>query len=813
MKYGHFDITKREYVITDPHTPVKWINYIGTRHFGGFVDHTGGALICKDDPTFNRITKYLQQMPSSDFKGETLYLRLHTTDGYRLISPFYVPGLDPLDRYECHVGLGYTRIISEFMGIRTQATIFVPRGADCEVRDIRITNIGNEPFEVDAIPLVEYTHPNALLQFTNADWVPQTMVSRAVKDGKFTILVQYPFKDQDIKVNYLTSNRPASSFETDRKVFLGDNEYGTFRSPLSLVQAELKDSQANRGDNIAALLHPLGSISPGESCQLIVQLGQAHSLEDAQPDIEKYRKPSEVQAALDEMSAFWDDYLSTFQVKTPDEDMNAMLNVHNPYQCFVTKTWSRYLSYYQLGLGSRGIGMRDSSQDVMAVLASVPDDAKEMLLTLLSFQRRSGSAMHSFNPLTLEGSIGDSAEMEDRPHYYSDDHLWCILASIAYIKETGDLDFLEQEVPFYEKDKQGNPLERGTVMEHLRRGLDFTRRDTGWHGLPLLGFADWNDTVNMPQGAESLFTANLYGKALLEMIALLTFLGDVQEAQHFEEAYQEMKSRFQATAWDGEWFVRYFDAEGNPLGSAGNIYNQISLNAQTWPVISGFAGHERARKALDAVYRRLNTRYGIKLSTPGFNGYDPRYGGVTTYPPGAKENGGIFLHPNPWAMIAEAMMGNVERAYEYYRQINPLGKNDCIEIYECEPYVYAQNILGDEHPQFGLGRNSWLSGTASWCYQAATQWILGIRPEFDGLRVDPCIPREWDRFTVKRRFRGALYHIEVQNPEHVNLGTSKVTVDGTPLKSNVVPVYEPGSEHQVVVKLESNSSGIKLKVH
>jgi cellobiose phosphorylase len=806
MKFGHFEEQDCEYVITDPRTPVKWINYIGTRDFGGFVDHTGGALICKDDPTFNRITKYIQQMPSSDFKGETLYLRLHTEDGYRIFSPFFVPTLDQLDRFECRIGLGYTRITSEFLGLRTEVTIFVPRGEQREIRDIQITNISDQQLRVDVIPVVEYTHPDALKQFTNADWVPQTMQSRVVKDGNFKILIQYPFMCRDTKINYLTSNFPASSFETDRKMFLGDNDYGTFKAPHSLLRSELTNSQALRGDNIAALLHPMGILEPGEIRRVILQLGQASSLEAVQSRVGKYRQPEAVDAALEDMKHFWDQYLARVQVDTPDENMNTMLNVFNPYQCYITKTWSRYLSTYQLGIGSRGIGFRDSSQDVMAVLASIPEECKDFIRMLLSFQLCEGSAMHDFNPLTLEGSEGHSLEMEDRPHYYSDDHLWGILAVTAYLKETGDMAFLDEVVPFYNKDQQVNVLESATVLEHLKRGLDFTRDDTGQHGLPLLGFADWNDTVNLPSGAESLFTANLYGKALLEMISLLEYIGDEESAREYQNGYEEMKSRVETVAWDGEWYVRYFDAEGNPLGSSKNMYGQIYLNAQSWAVISGFASLERATQAMDSVNKRLNTKYGIKLSTPGFNGYDPKFGGITTFPPGTKENGGIFLHPNPWAMIAEAILGNGERAYEYYAQINPVTKNDRIEVYECEPYVYAQNILGDEHPQFGLGRNSWLSGTASWCYQAAIQWILGVRPEYEGLRMDPCIPSHWDGFKIRRHFRHAWYEIEVQNPKHISKGVQSVYVDGESIQGTRAPILKDGLTHQVVVILGKGKS-------
>jgi len=800
--YGHFDDTQREYVITDPKTPVKWINYIGTLAFGGFVDHTGGALICRNDPTFNRITKYVQQMPSSEFKGETLYLRLKTPAGFQVFSPFYVPTLDKFDRYECHVGLGYTRIITEFYGLRTEVTIFVPDGETCEIRDIKVTNISSRPLEVDVIPVVEYTHPNAMQQFTNADWIPQTMQSAAVDDGGFTVLLQYPFMLKNTRVNYFTANLPASSYETDRKKFLGDNEYGTWRAPLSLLSNELSNTQAVRGDNIAALLIPLGDLDPGATRRLVTQLGQAPSFQAAAPAIAKFRSPAAVDAALADLASFWDSYLAPLQVETPDPAMNSMLNVHNPHQSFITRQWSRYLSYYQLGMGARGIGIRDSSQDVLAVLASIPDDGKGFIARLLSFQKRDGSALHQFNPLTLEGNEGDSLEMDDRPHYYSDDHLWGILTVTAYVKETGNVDFLNEDVPFYDKDKQGNPLETASVLDHLKRALAFTRGNTGAHGLPLLGFADWNDTINLPTGAESLFTTHLYGRGLIEMIALLEYIGD-QSAADYRSAYAEMKSRVEQHAWDGDWYVMYFDHDGTPVGSKKNEKGQLHLNAQSWATLSGFATPERATKAMQAVHEKLNTKYGIKLSTPGYNGYDPRFGGVTTYPPGAKENGGIFLHPNPWAMIAETLLGNGDRAFEYYTQINPAAKNDIIDIYECEPYVYAQNILSDEHPLFGLARNSWLSGTASWSYQAATQWILGIRAEYNGLRIDPCIPTAWKGFSATRNFRGARLHITVHNPQGVSKGVTKMTVDRKVVSTNVVPLGLGDGEHRVEVWLGS----------
>ncbi|HEY6080820.1 MAG TPA: hypothetical protein VIW29_18530 [Polyangiaceae bacterium] len=814
MKYGFFDDSAREYVIENPKTPVKWINYVGSLRFGGFVDHTGGLALCKGDPALNRITKYIPQLPSSQLKGHTLYLRLHTPEGLRTLSPFFLPGLQPLDRFECRVGLGYTRFVSELAGLRAEVTLFVPTSSDVLVEDVVLTNISAGELRLDAVPFFEYSHFDALKQLTNADWVPQTMQSAAHAAGERTILAQFAFMNRDLRQSYLSATLPASSYESCRARFLGDNEYGTYADPLSLKQPELSCHQAQRGDNVGALLLPLGTLAPGASKRFRVLLTQQdgtrqESLQRARTAFAELESDAQSDAALAAIARQWDVYLSKLQVKTPSAALDSMVNVHNPRQCFMTKNWSRDLSLYQLGYGGRGIGFRDSSQDVMGVLASIPEEARELLEMLLSVQKPNGSAMHQFYASTLVASEGDAREKPDRPSYYADDQLWIVLAVCAYLKETGDLPFLKRELPFYDSKLELAERERGSVLEHLRRAVEFTRTNVGQHGLPLLGFADWNDTVNLRSGAESLMVANLYGKALLELIELCRELGDEPGAQRYQRDYEQMRARVNEHAWDGEWYLRYFDHDGSPIGSSQNQHGRIWTNGQSWPVISGFAPPERARMALDAVNRHLNTAHGIKLSAPGFDQYDSDKGGVTTYPPGAKENGGIFLHANPWVMIAETLLGNGDRAFQYYMQINPAARNDRIEEYELEPYVYAQNILGDEHPQFGLGRNSWLSGTASWCYQAATQAILGVRPGYRGLELDPCIPKDWDGFEVTRVFRGATYHVQVRNPEQVCRGVRAMLVDGKPHFGRFLPLFAAGETHRVELIL----GGSELPTH
>jgi len=800
MKYGYFDDDQREYVITNPKTPVKWTNYVGTLSFGGIVDHTGGGTICKGDPALNRIVKYIPQLPSSDFKGETLYIRIKEGDGYKVFSAFFVPTLDAYDKYECRVGLGYQKIVSEFYGIRTEATIFVPLGGSVVLRDIKVSNLRNKAVQLDVIPVVEFTHFDALKQYTNADWVPQTMTVDAERNADGTVLLrQYAFMKRTYENNFFTSNVPVDSFQSDRKLFLGDNEYGTWKNPLELQNESLSNYEARRGDNIAALLHKLGELAPGETRRIVTQLGQDEP-ERIPETVEKFQSLEAVDAAFRELGEFWDGYLSKIRINTPDAAFNSMVNIHNPRQCHTTLNWSRYLSLYQLGLGARGLGFRDSSQDVMGVLASAPAEAKALLEKLLSVQLPEGKAMHQFFPLTMEANEGDSRE-EEGHDWYGDDHLWIIQAVSAYLKETGDYAFLDREITFYDRELEPEYREKGTVLDHLQRALEFTKTHTGRHGLPLLGFADWNDTVNLPGDAESVMIACLYGRALLEMVDLMEHLGDTEAAERYRADHAQMKAAVNGSCWDGNWFVRYFEADGSPVGSKQNSEGQIYTNAQSWAVFAGFAEGDRAKTALDSVEEKLNTKFGIKLSYPGYNGFDPSKGGVTTYPPGTKENGGIFLHSNPWVMIAETLMGNGDRAFQYYNQINPAAQNDRIDEFECDPYCYPQNILGDEHPQFGLARNSWLSGTSSWTYQAATRHILGIMPRHDGLEINPCIPSAWDGFEVERSFRGATYRIAVKNPDHVSKGVVLLKVDGESVEGMVAPIFGDGREHSVEVVL------------
>ncbi len=800
--YGYFDDANKEYVLLNPATPIKWCNYVGTLAFGGIVDTTGGTVLCKGDPALNRITKYISQMPASDFKGSTIYLRIKEKDSYRLVSPFVAPTCTIWDKWECRIGLSYTRWIAQGFGVKVVITVFVPAKSSTLIQDISIQNISGKKIEVDVVPVYEFSHFDALKQLTNADWVPQTMTVEAHKEkNKHVILEQYAFMKKKYAVNYFTANIPADSFDSDRKAFLGLNEITGWACPYAIHKGKLTNSTALRGDNIAAQMFKF-KLANKRIGRVATQLGQEKSIAAAMPEIKKYRNLKNVDKAFAELANFWSNYLTALQVKTPDASFNSMINIHNPRQCHTTKNWSRYLSLYQLGFGSdRGIGYRDSSQDLLGVMSHMPEEARVLAENLLSVQKEEGNAMHQYFPSTMEANEGDSREKEDRPKYYGDDHLWIVLTVASYLKETGNLKFLKKQIPFYNKKKELKKRELGTVLEHLKRSLAFSWKDRGRHGIPRLGFADWNDTVNLPTGAESLFNANLFAKALLEMIDICEAIGDKKLVAQYKNWYETIKERVNKTAWDGKWYVRWFDEKGKALGSSKNSVNKIDSLGQSWPIISGVAPNERAKVALDSVYKLLNTKNGIKLSWPGYKGFDPHVGGVSTYPPGAKENGGIFLHANPWIMIAETIVGNGNRAFQYYNQINPAAKNNgLIDEFESEPYCYPQNILGDEHKQFGLGRNAWLSGTSSWTYQAATQYILGIKATFKGLSINPCIPKAWKEFSVIRKFRGVIYEIHVQNPKGVSKGVKSITVDGREIVGCIVP-FLVGKKHVVKVLL------------
>jgi cellobiose phosphorylase len=526
-------------------------------------------------------------------------------------------------------------------------------------------------------------------------------------------------------------------------------------------------------------------LAPGEERQIVYIMGATERPAEIDRVVDRFSDPSEITAAFQALRDDWASYLSRFTVETPDADTNAMINFWNQVQCRTTLYWSRFVSGYETGLG-RGMGTRDSGQDTLGTMHTVPDHARRMLTSIWRMQFADGHTWHQFFPLTMEGGPGLAAEYPQWPQWFSDDHLWLVISVCAYLRETGDFDYLEQKVPYEDHAEE-------TVWEHMLRAVDFTLNHLGPHGLPRSGFSDWNDTLNIDHGsgkAESVWTGMQFCRAMLDLTELCEKVGRRAEAERFAGLHESMAAIINDEAWDGGWYMRSFDDDGLPIGVAGSEHHAIDLIPQSWSVIGDVAPTERAEKAMAAADEKLNTKFGLALIWPPYNGGDDRVCGISTFVPGSKENGGIFCHSNTWSIIAAAMLGHGDEAYKYYREILPLARTDS-DTYKVEPYTYPQNICGPTHPSFGMARNAWLTGTAAWTFVAATQWILGIRPTFDGLRVAPTLPVVWPGYKAHREFRGTAYEISVRRDGPGN--AVSMVVDGRPIEGDVVPLPAPGT--------------------
>ncbi|MFA4858875.1 MAG: glycosyl transferase, partial [Candidatus Margulisiibacteriota bacterium] len=613
---------------------------------------------------------------------------------------------------------------------------------------------------------------------------------------------------------YFHCSAPVSSFDCQRKSFLGNYGYNNLDNPDAVRKGKCSNSIANGWAPIGA--HCSGvELKPGQTKTIIFILGVAKDRKISAKKIKQFSKEPAVAAALNKQKKIWDEKLSKFQVVTPDPEMNTMLNTWNQYQCITTFNWSRYASYYEAGIG-RGMGFRDSNQDTLGFAHMLPEKARQRILALAAVQFENGSTYHQYSPITGKGDLWG----------YSDDPLWLIYSTVHYIKETGDLKILNEKVPFAEmasspktmfghhnylppdlqkaaaarEARAGGAGKSATLYEHLCRAIDYTTKNLGPQGLPKAGFADWNDCLNMlgtKQAAESV----LVGMMLVGAADLMAELAKKSDQKKFLQIAEKMRKTVNKVAWDGNWYRRAFDDKSRPVGSKICKEGKIYLETQAWAVMSGAADEARSKLCLDAVHQRLATKYGIILQQPALRRFYPELGEISTYPPGLKENAAIFCHPNPWAMVAEAMLGRGDRAYEYYRAILPIAQNDIAEIRKTEPYVYCQMVAGRDHPDFGEGKNSWLTGSASWNFVAAAEYILGIRPEYDGLRIDPCIPRGWNGFEAMRVWRGATYNIKVRNPQHLSFGVKSLRVDGKRTEGNLVPAFNDNKKHIIEVEM------------
>jgi cellobiose phosphorylase len=787
-RYGYFDEVTREYVITRPDTPTPWMNYLGEGQYGGIISNTAGGYSFDRDPRNRRVTRYRYNAIPADQTGRYVYLRDQESREYW--SPTWQPVPErKLDAYQCRHGAGYTRITSSYRGIRAELLYFVPPGASpfgrgeapCEIWVLRLHNTSQSKRRLRAFSYAEFSMWNAEVDLNNLDWGQHILRSR-VEDG--IILTDTRFRPT---TTFFASSLPPLGFDTDREIFVGS--YRDLSNPLVVETGKPANSQAARGNNVGVLCHDI-PLKPGEEKEIIYLLGVTDAPEQIASVVAEYRQPENVRAAFEALKADWDSFLDKFQVETPDAEMNAMLNTWNQIQCRATLFWSRFVSAYETGLG-RGLGTRDSAQDTLATVQNAPDRARHTLTMLWKLQFQDGHTWHQVFPLTGEGGVGLAAEYPEWPQWFCDDHLWLLIAVCAYLRETGDFAYLDERIPYADGGE-------AALWGHMQRAVSFTLQHRGPHGLPRLGFSDWDDTMDLDHGsgkAVSVMAAQQFCRSMLDLAELCEALGKAEDAQRFRLLKDEMTEILNRAAWDGEWYARAFDDEGQPVGVRSEEKHRINLNTQTWAVIGECAPRERAEQAMHSVHARLNTPFGLALLWPAYTQGDLRVRGTTTYQPGAKENGGIFCHTNPWAIIAAVRLGWNALAYRYYRQLMPLARQDS-EVFKVEPYVYCGNICGPEHPQFGYGRNAWLSGTASWMYVAGTQWLLGIRPTFKGLQIAPVIPEEWPGFIARRVFRGITYHITVERAGKGN--AVSLTVDGKPLEGDIVPFPAKGT-HEVHV--------------
>jgi cellobiose phosphorylase len=776
MKFGDFDDANREYVITRPDTPLPWINYLGVDEYCGLISNTAGGYSFYKDARERRLLRYRYNNVPSDRPGRYIYMRDDESRDYWSAS--WQPVLKDLAkyRYECRHGLSYTKISSEYSKIGTETTYFVPLGENLEIWRLAVTNNSKKRRSLSLFTYVEFCMWDAVNDMTDFQYNLNIAQTKFRNNAIYHVTNFHAHQDC---YAWFWANRKVASYDGLRQAFIGP--YRSESNPIAVERGRCAKELAVGWAPFAGL-HVKLALKPGEKKEVVFALGYGEKWGEEEKYFAKYKDGRAVDAELAKLKSYWDQSLDKYSVKTPDPAVNTMVNIWNQYQCRTTFNWSRSASYYESGIG-RGMGFRDSNQDTLGFAHQIPGKVRQRLIDIASTQFPEGRAYHQYSPLTKKGNTEG----------FGDDHLWLVLAVANYIKETGDAAFLEQGVPF-------NDGSAATMYDHLRKALDYSWMSVGWRDIPRIENADWNDCLNL-RGPSGKAASVMVGQMFVMMAGLMAELservGRAGEAAGYRERAEEMKRRINESCWDGEWYLRAIDDSGAPVGSVKNDEGKIWLESQSWAVLSGVADEERAKSCMDAVAEHLATKNGIVLFWPAYSVYHPELGYVSVFPKGLKENAAIFCHTNPWAMIAETMLGRGEAAFRYYKAILPCASNDRADVHWTEPYVYSQMIAGKEHKDFGQAKNSWLTGTASWNFVAASQHILGVRPDFDGLVIDPCIPASWKGFTVRRVFRGAAYLISVKNPNKANRGVSMLVVDGREIMGNTAPVFKDGGEHTV----------------
>lgn len=811
MKYGHFDDKAREYVIDNPRTPWPWINYLGNKDFFSLISNTAGGYSFYKDAKFRRLTRYRYNGVPMDAGGRYFYIK----DGDTVWNPGWKPTKTELDSYECRHGMNYTRIKGEKNGLRAELLFFVPLDTHAEIAKLTLTNTTDKPKTFKLFSFIEWCLWNAATDMENFQ---RNFSTGEVEIEGSTIYHKTEYKERRNHYAFYHVNAPIDGFDTDRESFLG--LYNGFDEPQVVIEGKPRNSEAHGWSPIASHYMEI-TLQPGESRDLVFMLGYVENEQDkkweskgvinkekAHDMIARFDTAEKVDRAFGELRAYWDNLLERFTLNSGDERLDRMVNIWNQYQCMITFCFSRSASFFESGIG-RGMGFRDSNQDLVGFVHQIPERARERIIDIASTQFPDGGCYHQYQPLTKRGN-------NDIGGGFNDDPMWLIFGTIAYIKETGDMSILDEPVPF--DNVKGSEV---SLMEHLKVSFDHVVNNLGPHGLPLIGRADWNDCLNLncfsmdpnesfqttenkTEGskAESLMIAGqfvIYGE---EYVKLCRKLGLDAEADRAQKHVDDMVEAVKKHGWDGEWFLRAYDFYGNKVGSHENKEGKIFIESQGWCTMAGI-GLESGlvEKSLDSVKKYLDCEHGIVLNNPAFTEYVMEYGEISTYPAGYKENAGIFAHNNPWVIIGETVLGRGDEAWEYYRKICPAYLEEKSDLHKVEPYVYCQMTAGKDAYKPGEAKNSWLTGTAAWNWYAITQFILGIKPDYDGLVIDPCVPKGWKHYEIRRKFRDAEYDIVIDNPDGVSRGVKSLLLNGKPVDGNLVPHQAAGSVNKVEVTL------------
>lgn len=798
MKYGYFDNKNNEYVITRPDVPVSWTNYLGVQKMCTVISHNAGGYSFYKSAEHGRITRFRPNGVPLDRPGHYIYLRDEETKDFWSVSWQPVgKNLQDAD-YECRHGLSYSKFKCKYSDIHAEQTLFIPLGDDVELWDIRIKNTSDKIRKISVFSYLEFSNQHIEIDNQNLQMSLYASGSSYNKG-----IIEFDFLYEPLTYHYFASSFKPDSYDCVRDKFIGN--YRTETNPLAVENGECSNS-VELGGNHCGSLHKKMRLNPGEEVRFIFMLGVGSRDEKGYLIQRKYSNLNNVDKAFDELKQYWQKKLSIFQCKTPHEGLDTMINTWTIYQAETCAVWSRFASFVEVG-GRTGLGFRDTSQDIMSVVHSNPGKSHQRILELLNALTSKGYGLHLFDPEIFKKkkdrlpsaklpTVVPTPKPDEIVHgledVCADDALWLVVSVCNYIKETGYDSFFDYDVPYADGGS-------GTVYEHLTKILDFSTEYVGQSGICQGLRADWNDCINLG-GGESAMVSFMHYWALNNFIEAAKYLNRENDINKYSEIAERIKESCEKKLWDGNWYLRGFTKSGEKIGTSESAEGKIFLNAQTWSVYSGVASHLRGLKAMDSVHKHLFSDYGLHLLAPAYSKPNDDIGFVTRVYKGIKENASIFCHPNPWAIIAECKLGHGDRAIKYYDALLPYNQNDKIEIREAEPYSYCQFIVGKDHPAYGRARHPWLTGTASWMYIAATQYILGLQFTFDSMVIDPCIPSDWDSFTITRKWRGTIYNITVNNPNHVEKGVKLISINGEDIVG-LIPLQKAGTQHEIVVTM------------